>query len=42
MEILFEYIKKYRNNIDEYHLYLATVNKEDIDYIEEFQRNHPI
>ena len=40
MEILFEYIKKYRNNIDEYHLYLATINPEDIDYIEEFQRNN--
>lgn len=40
MEILFEYIERYKSNIDEYHLYMATVNQEDIDYMEEFQRKN--
>jgi glycosyltransferase involved in cell wall biosynthesis len=40
MEILFKYILKYREHIDEYHLYLATTNQDDVDYIEEFQERN--
>jgi len=36
MEILFPYIKKYEDKIDEYHIYAATKNQEDLDYIEKF------
>ena len=36
MEILFPYIKKYEDQIDEYHIYAATKNQEDLDYIEKF------
>jgi hypothetical protein len=36
MEILFPYIKKYEDKIDEYHIYAATNNQEDLDYIERF------
>jgi hypothetical protein len=36
MEILFPYIKKYEHKIDEYHIYAATNNQEDLDYIEKF------
>jgi hypothetical protein len=36
MEILFPYIKKYEDRIDEYHIYAATNNQEDLDYIEKF------
>ena len=36
MEILFPYIKKYEHQIDEYHIYAATNNQEDLDYIEKF------
>jgi len=37
MEILFKYIEKYKNHIDEYHIYLATQNMDDIGYIQDFQ-----
>jgi hypothetical protein len=40
MEILFPYILKYKKYINEYHLYLATTNQEDIDYIYDFQKNN--
>jgi hypothetical protein len=40
MEILFKYILKYREKIDEYHLYLATTNQDDIDYMVEFQERN--
>jgi hypothetical protein len=36
IEILFPYIKKYEDRIDEYHIYAATNNQEDLDYIEKF------
>ena len=36
IEILFPYIKKYEYRIDEYHIYAATNNQEDLDYIEKF------
>jgi len=40
LRILFEYVKKYEKYIDEYHIYAATLNQEDIDFIEEFaERN---
>lgn len=37
MEILFKYIEKYKQHINEYHLYLATENEEDIQYMLNFQ-----
>jgi hypothetical protein len=40
MEILFNYIEKYKEYIDEYHLYLATKNQDDIQYILDFQDRH--
>jgi hypothetical protein len=40
MEILFKYIEKYKQHIDEYHLYLATENEEDIQYMLDFQDKH--
>lgn len=40
MEILFSYIEKYMHHIDEYHIYVATENKEDIQYIEAFYEKH--
>jgi glycosyltransferase involved in cell wall biosynthesis len=36
MEILFPYIEKYKQHITEYHLYLATKNEEDIQYMVDF------
>ena len=36
MEILFPYIEKYKEHIDEYHIYAATKNSEDIKYIQDF------
>lgn len=36
MEILFPYITKYKHHIDEYYIYVATQNREDIQYIESF------
>jgi hypothetical protein len=40
MEILFKYIEKYKDYINEYHLYLATENQTDIQYMLEFQDKH--
>jgi hypothetical protein len=40
MEILFPYIKKYEKHIDEYHIYAATNNQEDLEYIENFAREN--
>jgi methionyl-tRNA synthetase len=37
MEILFKYIEKNKKHINEYHLYLATENQEDIQYMLDFQ-----
>jgi glycosyltransferase involved in cell wall biosynthesis len=37
LEILFQYILKNKKYIDEYHLYLATTNSEDIEFIYKFQ-----
>ena len=36
MEVLFPYIKKYSKYLDEYHIYAATNNPEDLDYIDKF------
>jgi hypothetical protein len=36
MEVLFPYIKKYESLIDEYHVYAATNNQEDLQYIDDF------
>jgi len=36
MEILFSYIRKYKEYIDCYQIYVATENAEDIDYIRSF------
>jgi hypothetical protein len=40
MEILFKYILKNKKIINEYHLYLATTNTEDVRYIYEFQKEN--
>lgn len=40
MEILFPYIKKYETHIDEYHIYAATNNQEDLEYIENFAKEN--
>ena len=40
MEILFKYILKNKKFINEYHLYLATTNTEDVRYIYEFQKEN--
>jgi glycosyltransferase involved in cell wall biosynthesis len=40
MEILFRYILINKKHITEYHLYLATTNPEDVDYIYQFQREN--
>lgn len=36
MEILFPYIEKYKHHINEYHIYVATNNEDDIKFIEDF------
>ncbi len=36
LEILFGYIKKYRNFIDEYHIYVSTDVESDIEFIQKF------
>lgn len=36
LEILFTYVERYKNHIDEYRIYAATDNKEDLDYIKEW------
>lgn len=40
LEVLFKYILKYKKYITEYHIYLATNNKEDVDFIYEFESNN--
>lgn len=40
MEILFQYILKYRKYISLYRIFVATQNKEDIEYIENFYKNN--
>ena len=40
MEILFQYILRNREHITEYHLYLATTNQEDVDYIHQFHKEN--
>lgn len=41
LEILFPYIIKYKHHLQEYHIYVATQNKEDIDYIMQFYNKYP-
>jgi hypothetical protein len=36
LEILFEYILKYKHHFDEYHIYAQTDVKEDLDFINDF------
>jgi hypothetical protein len=40
MEILFPKLKKYRNHITFYRIFVATQNKEDIEYIEDFYESN--
>lgn len=40
LEILFKYIKKYKNFIDEYHIYVSTDNQDDIEFIKNFQNEN--
>ena len=40
LEILFSYILKYKKYIDEYKLFVATTNREDIEYMNDFKKNN--
>jgi hypothetical protein len=40
LKILFSYIIKYKKYINEYKLFVATTNKEDIDYMVNFKNNN--
>jgi len=40
LKTLFNYIIKYKDYIDEYHLYIATKNKKDIAFMENFAQEH--
>lgn len=41
MECLFKYILKNRHVLDEFHLWVNTVNKEDLEYINQFAKDYP-
>lgn len=40
LEILFKYIEKFKNYIDEYHIYVSTNIIEDVQFIEEFYQKN--